>query len=107
MSYIILFFSFYLQEKVTEHLAKSSSHATNRANGPPYAQSAVSMDSDDGISYKAIGGTAGQLLEQNAQAFDQISANFAAFKVSMQRSLIRTIEFLVGWFSSNWKFDTY
>ncbi|KAM0044579.1 putative SANT/Myb domain-containing protein [Helianthus debilis subsp. tardiflorus] len=69
------------KEKVTEHLAKSSSHATNRANGPPYAQSAVSMDSDDGISYKAIGGTAGQLLEQNAQAFDQISANFAAFKV--------------------------
>ncbi|KAI7738454.1 hypothetical protein M8C21_031583 [Ambrosia artemisiifolia] len=69
------------KEKVTEHLAKSSSHNTNRANGPPYAQSAVSMDSDDGISYKAIGGTAGQLLEQNAQAFDQISANFAAFKV--------------------------
>ncbi|KAF5798061.1 putative SANT/Myb domain, Homeobox-like domain superfamily protein [Helianthus annuus] len=66
------------KEKVMEHLAKSS---TNRANGPPYAQSAVSMDSDDGISYKAIGGTAGQLLEQNAQALDQISANFAAFKV--------------------------
>nr|GEY72271.1 ZZ-type zinc finger-containing protein [Tanacetum cinerariifolium] len=69
------------KEKVTEHLAKSSSHTTNRANGPPYAQSAVSMDSDDGISYKAIGGIAGQLLEQNAQALDQISANFAAFKV--------------------------
>ncbi|KAD4584301.1 hypothetical protein E3N88_21902 [Mikania micrantha] len=68
------------KEKVTEHLAKSSSHATNRANGPPYAHSAVSMDSDDGISYKAIGGTAGQLLEQNAQALDQISANFAVFK---------------------------
>ncbi|XP_076940123.1 uncharacterized protein LOC143609181 [Bidens hawaiensis] len=68
------------KEKVTE-LAKLSSHTTNRANGPPYTQSAVSMDSDDGISYKAIGGTAGQLLEQNAQAFDQISANFAAFKV--------------------------
>nr|XP_043636453.1 uncharacterized protein LOC122607530 isoform X1 [Erigeron canadensis] len=69
------------KEKVTDHLAKSSSHTTNRANGPPYAQSTVSMDSDDGISYKAIGGTAGQLLEQNAQALDQISANFAAFKV--------------------------
>ncbi|XP_071738040.1 uncharacterized protein [Rutidosis leptorrhynchoides] len=69
------------KEKVTEHLAKSSSHTTNRANGPPYAQSAVSMDSDDGISYQAIGGTAGKLLEQNAQALDQISSNFAAFKV--------------------------
>ncbi|PWA77454.1 hypothetical protein CTI12_AA188650 [Artemisia annua] len=42
----------WMSEKVTEHLAKSSSHTTNRANGPPYAQSAVSMDSDDGISYK-------------------------------------------------------
>ncbi|KAI3828146.1 hypothetical protein L1987_02243 [Smallanthus sonchifolius] len=31
---------------------------------------------------QAIGGTAGQLLEQNAQAFDQISANFAAFKLT-------------------------
>lgn len=69
------------KEKVTEHLVKSSSHTTNRPNGPPYAQSTVSMDSDDGISYKAIGGTSGQLLEQNAQALDQISANFAAFKV--------------------------
>jgi len=29
-----------------------SSHVANRANGPPYAQSVMSMDSDDGISYK-------------------------------------------------------
>lgn len=29
----------------------------------------------------AIGGAAGQLLEQNAQALDQISANFSACKV--------------------------
>lgn len=32
--------------------------------------------------FAAIGGPAGQLLEQNAQALDQISANFAIFKVS-------------------------
>ncbi|KAI3810926.1 hypothetical protein L1987_20591 [Smallanthus sonchifolius] len=30
----------------------------------------------------AIGGTAVQHLEQNAQAFNQISANFAAFKLT-------------------------
>ncbi|PHU07572.1 hypothetical protein BC332_24061 [Capsicum chinense] len=60
-----------------------SAHVANRPNGPPYAQSVVSMDSDDGISYKAIGGTTGQLLEQNAQALDQISANFAVFKFSL------------------------
>lgn len=68
------------KEKVTDSMPKSS-HVANRANGPPYAQSVMSMDSDDGISYKAIGGTTGQLLEQNAQALDQISANFTVFKI--------------------------
>ncbi|KAH0738017.1 hypothetical protein KY290_036722 [Solanum tuberosum] len=67
-------------EKVTDYMPKSS-FVANRANGPPYAQSVMSMDSDDGISYKAIGGTTGQLLEQNAQALDQISANFTVFKI--------------------------
>jgi len=69
------------KEKVTDPMAKSSSHVTNRSNGPPYAQSMISMDSDDGISFQAIGGATGQLLEQNAQALDQISANFSSFKV--------------------------
>lgn len=69
------------KEKVVDQQAKPSSHAMNRANGLPYAQSSVSIDSDDGISYNAIGGASGQLLEQNAQALDQISANFSALKV--------------------------
>ncbi|XP_022888039.1 uncharacterized protein LOC111403681 [Olea europaea var. sylvestris] len=69
------------KEKATDFLPKSSQVA-NRSNVPPYAQSAMSMDSDDGISYKAIGGATGQLLEQSAQALDQISANFAAFKIN-------------------------
>ncbi|CAN4093531.1 unnamed protein product [Withania somnifera] len=67
-------------ERVTDSMPKST-HVATRTNGPPYAQSVMSMDSDDGISYKAIGGTTGQLLEQNAQALDQISANFAVFKI--------------------------
>lgn len=29
-----------------------STHVANRTNGPPYAQAVMSMDSDDGISYK-------------------------------------------------------
>ncbi|CAA0820652.1 Protein of unknown function (DUF3755 [Striga hermonthica] len=68
------------KEKVTDSLPKSSQVA-NRSNGPPYAQSMMSMDSNDGISFKAIGGAAGQLLEQNAQALDQISTNFSACKI--------------------------
>ncbi|KAI3755373.1 hypothetical protein L1987_55170 [Smallanthus sonchifolius] len=35
-----------------------------------------------GNARPAIGGTAVQHLEQNAQAFNQISANFAAFKLT-------------------------
>ncbi|GAA0141489.1 hypothetical protein LIER_02622 [Lithospermum erythrorhizon] len=68
-------------DKVTESLPKSS-QVPNHSNGPPYAQSMIaSMESDDGISYKAIGGITGQLLEQNAQVLDQISANFSTFKI--------------------------
>ncbi|KAI3774208.1 hypothetical protein L1987_48753 [Smallanthus sonchifolius] len=35
-----------------------------------------------GNARPAIGGTAVEHLEQNAQAFNQISANFAAFKLT-------------------------
>ncbi|XP_073057300.1 uncharacterized protein [Primulina eburnea] len=68
------------KEKITDSLPKSS-QAPNRSNDPPYVSSMMSMDSDDGISYKMIGGSCGQLLEQNAQALDQISSNFATFKI--------------------------
>ncbi|KAL3828980.1 hypothetical protein ACJIZ3_017782 [Penstemon smallii] len=68
------------KEKVIDSLPKSSQVA-NRSSGPPYVQSMMSIDSDDGISYQAIGGATGQLLEQNAQALDQISSNFTAFKI--------------------------
>ncbi|KAL6978944.1 hypothetical protein U1Q18_020611 [Sarracenia purpurea var. burkii] len=75
------------KEKMTDPTAKSASHAVNRSNGPPYAQPVISMDSDDGISYKAIGGVTGQLLEENAQALDRISANFASFKIDANTNL--------------------
>ncbi|KAH6765770.1 histone H2A deubiquitinase [Perilla frutescens var. hirtella] len=74
------------KEKVADPLPKSSQVA-NRTNGPAYAQSMMSMDSDDGIPFNAIGGAAGQLLEHNAQALDQISANFSACKIHENISL--------------------
>ncbi|KAH6828335.1 histone H2A deubiquitinase [Perilla frutescens var. hirtella] len=67
------------KEKAIESLPKSSQVA-NRLNGPPYVQPMM-VESDDGISYRAIGGATGQLLEQSANALDQISANFSAFKI--------------------------
>ncbi|KAJ0051339.1 hypothetical protein Pint_03147 [Pistacia integerrima] len=69
------------KEKATDSSAKSSSHLTTRPNGPSYAPPLIPMDTDDGIPYKAIGGVTGELLEQNSQMFNQISANFAAFQV--------------------------
>lgn len=67
------------KEKAIDSLPKSS-HVANRSNGPPYVQPMM-IESDDGISYKDIGGATGQLLEQSANALDQISANFSAFKI--------------------------
>ncbi|XP_041995031.1 uncharacterized protein LOC121745265 isoform X2 [Salvia splendens] len=69
----------WMNEKAIDSLPKSSQVA-NHTNGLPYGQP-ILMESDDGISYDAIGGVTGQLLEQSANVLDQISANFSAFKV--------------------------
>ncbi|XP_059594288.1 uncharacterized protein LOC100852665 isoform X2 [Vitis vinifera] len=69
------------KEKGAVPSAKSSSPLVTASNGPRHALSLIPVDADDEISYKAIGGEMGWLLEQNAQAFNQISANFAASKI--------------------------
>lgn len=69
------------KEKASDSSAKSSSHLAARPNGPSYAPPMVPMDTDDGISYRAIGGITGDILEQNAQMFNQISANFGTFQI--------------------------
>ncbi|KAH9794000.1 Histone H2A deubiquitinase (DUF3755) [Citrus sinensis] len=70
----------WMTEKATDSSAKSSSHLAARPNGPSYAPPMIPMDTDDGISYRAIGGITGDILEQNAQMFNQISANFGTFQ---------------------------
>nr|VDC92894.1 unnamed protein product [Brassica oleracea] len=70
------------KEKTTDSSAKSSSHMNVHPNGPSYAPPMMPLDTDDGISYKAIGGVSGDLLEQNAQMFNQVSTNFSAFQVN-------------------------
>ncbi|XP_052886556.1 uncharacterized protein LOC108458172 isoform X2 [Gossypium arboreum] len=69
------------REKGTDSSAKSTSHLPTRPNGPSYAPPVIPMDNDDGIPYKAIGGVTGDLLEQTAQMFNQISANFSSFQI--------------------------
>ncbi|KAL5156747.1 GTPase-activating protein GYP7 [Glycine soja] len=68
------------KERVSDPAVKSSNF-TARSNVSPYAPPMITMDNDDGISYTAIGGPTGDLLEQNAQALNQISTNLSAFQV--------------------------
>ncbi|XWS22193.1 hypothetical protein CRYUN_Cryun29cG0013200 [Craigia yunnanensis] len=75
------------KERVADPSAKLT-HFAARPNLSPYAPSMIPMDYDDGIPYRAIGGTTGQLLEQNAQAFNQISANFSAFQIQENIGLL-------------------
>ncbi|KAF3789961.1 hypothetical protein EJ110_NYTH05527 [Nymphaea thermarum] len=73
------------KEKSTDPAKPSQSGA--RQNVPSYTMQMLPMDNDDGISYKAIGGPTGQLLEQNAQVFNQITSNLASFKIQENISL--------------------
>ncbi|KAK4566580.1 hypothetical protein RGQ29_002735 [Quercus rubra] len=59
-----------------------------RPNVPPYAPPMIPVDNDDGISFQAIGGPTGELLEQNAQALNQISANLQALQIPENINLL-------------------
>ncbi|KAK9672209.1 hypothetical protein RND81_12G084500 [Saponaria officinalis] len=74
------------REKVTENTSKPP-HLASRPSSHPYAVPAVPDDNEDGVSYEAIGGPTGELLKQNQQLFQQISANFSSFQVQDNISL--------------------
>lgn len=69
------------KERVNDPSAKSS-HFAARPNVPPYAPPMIPVDNDDGISFK------GELLEQNAQALNQISANLQALQIPENINLL-------------------
>lgn len=73
------------KEKVNDSSSKSSQLAS-RPGAHPYSMPPVTLDNDDGISYK-VGGPTGELLEQNARFFEQISANFSSFQIQENISL--------------------
>ncbi|ESQ44741.1 hypothetical protein EUTSA_v10003378mg, partial [Eutrema salsugineum] len=75
-------------EKAADSSAKSSSHLNVHPNGPSYAPPMMPIDTDDGISYKVIGGVSGDLLEQNSQMFNQVSSNFSAFQIHENVSIL-------------------
>ncbi|XP_076886079.1 uncharacterized protein LOC143535823 [Bidens hawaiensis] len=80
----------WMNEKVADQQVKPSSNATNHS-GHPNAHLSNSTDSDDSISYEDIDGELGQLLEENVQAMEQISANFSSLKVHENINLISNV----------------
>ncbi|KAK4784878.1 hypothetical protein SAY86_019246 [Trapa natans] len=74
------------KERATENPSQPIAHP----NFPSYASPVLPMDHDDGISNKAIGGPTGELLEQNAQSLNQISANLAVFQVKFLCNSMKT-----------------
>ncbi|CAO2838209.1 unnamed protein product [Amaranthus hypochondriacus] len=79
------------REKVTESSSKSSQLQPSRPGAHPYHVPEVQFDDEDGISYDAIGGEIGELLEQNKQYFQQISANFSSYKLNDNVSLLMQV----------------
>ncbi|XP_030939116.1 uncharacterized protein LOC126701659 isoform X3 [Quercus robur] len=77
----------WMTERVNDPSAKPS-HFAARPSVPPYAPPMIPVDNDDGISFKAIGGPTGELLEQNAQALNQISANLQALQIPENINLL-------------------
>ncbi|THU58987.1 hypothetical protein C4D60_Mb03t20250 [Musa balbisiana] len=75
------------KERVTDALAKPSTHLGSLPNAPLYPLPMLPMDDDD-ITYKVIGGRTGQLLQSNSDAFTKISANLASLKVQDNISLL-------------------
>ncbi|MQL86963.1 hypothetical protein Taro_019494 [Colocasia esculenta] len=66
---------------VSDPSAKASTHLAARPSVPPYPVCLLPVDNDDEVSYNAIGGATGQLLEQNAQHFSQISSNLTSYQI--------------------------
>ncbi|GMI96056.1 hypothetical protein like AT3G07565 [Hibiscus trionum] len=69
------------KERVVDPSAKPT-HFAGQSSITPNPVPMIPMDpNDDGIPFGAIGGVAGELLEQNDQALNQICENLASFQI--------------------------
>ncbi|KAE8670301.1 acetate--CoA ligase ACS [Hibiscus syriacus] len=75
------------KERVVDPAAKTT-HFAGQSSNPPYPTPMIPVDYNDGIPLGAIGGVAGELLEQNAQALNQVSENLASFKIQENIGLL-------------------
>ncbi|KAK8709535.1 hypothetical protein V6N13_060550 [Hibiscus sabdariffa] len=75
------------KDRVVDPSAKPT-HFAGQSSASPNPTPMIPMEDNDGIPFGAIGGVAGELLEQNAQALNQISENLASFKVQENIGLL-------------------
>ncbi|XP_057824085.1 uncharacterized protein LOC131036254 isoform X1 [Cryptomeria japonica] len=70
------------KEKYVDPSSKQPGHLVAQSNMVTYASAMPSMDNEGVLSFEPeIGGTTGHLLEQNAKAFEQITANLASYRI--------------------------
>ncbi|OEL25096.1 hypothetical protein BAE44_0013885 [Dichanthelium oligosanthes] len=77
----------WMAERVGDSSSKGPVHLVARPNAPSYTVPVFPIDDDD-VSYKAIGGPTGQLLEHNAQILNQIHSNISNMQVQDNLSLL-------------------
>ncbi|KAL9340043.1 hypothetical protein Peur_066262 [Populus x canadensis] len=77
------------KERHGDPSAKTSNFMAAHPSVSPFATPMMPLESEEGISYDAIGGVTGELLKQNAQILNQISANLASFQIQENLNLLR------------------
>ncbi|CAN6355661.1 unnamed protein product, partial [Urochloa humidicola] len=75
------------KERIGDSSSKGPAHLVARPNAPSYTVPVLPIDDDD-VSYKAIGGPTGQILEHNAQILNQIHSNISNMQVQDNLSLL-------------------
>lgn len=69
------------KDKIMDPSAKPAIPLVAQSTVPMYTQQMHLVDNDDGITYEAIGGLTGQLLQQNAHVFSKITENLRAYQI--------------------------
>ncbi|KAH8479536.1 hypothetical protein H0E87_031583 [Populus deltoides] len=78
----------WMNERHGDPSAKTSNFMAAHPSVSPFATPMMPLESEEGISYDAIGGVTGELLKQNAQILNQISANLASFQIQENLNLL-------------------
>ncbi|KAB2623964.1 hypothetical protein D8674_015624 [Pyrus ussuriensis x Pyrus communis] len=69
------------KDKLVESSSKTNIHSAAPLDMAAYSHSVHHMDQNERLQYEGLSGTAKHLLEQNAQAFSQITSNLSSYNL--------------------------